>query len=286
MLYLLISSRNRSWKLTLCQYPPYVTKIRFNHSKNRHVFSPPLFPPLLSSHLPWDINLLLGFNQPVNNLLPSSLTHLTFGESFDLPVDLLPATITHLKFGAEFNHPVDNLQPILQSLELPFNFVHPLDNLPNSISTLLAATSHPIKSLPSSLTHLTLQRMGKMSCPLPSTITHLRIATGDTSIDISSLPLIALVVWDGQLEPNYNYGYVHALDSLPASLTSLEVFSPEFRRPLNHLPSSICRLKIRASEPFTYTLSNLPPSIAHLELAYPFPNVEQLLDLSSLPQIT
>jgi hypothetical protein len=51
------------------------------------------------------------FNQRVDALPPSltHLLHLTFGQCFDQPVDALPLSLTHLTFGASFHHAVDKL---------------------------------------------------------------------------------------------------------------------------------------------------------------------------------
>ena len=41
--------------------------------------------------------------------LPQSVTHITFGTYFDLPVDNLPQSVTHIVFRYYFDQPVDNL---------------------------------------------------------------------------------------------------------------------------------------------------------------------------------
>eukprot|EP01112_Ceratiomyxa_fruticulosa_P015379 TRINITY_DN4513_c0_g1_i4.p1 TRINITY_DN4513_c0_g1~~TRINITY_DN4513_c0_g1_i4.p1 ORF type:complete len:166 (-),score=21.10 TRINITY_DN4513_c0_g1_i4:154-651(-) len=47
-----------------------------------------------------------GFNKPLNGLLPSTLTHLTFGYHFNKSVNSLPASLTHLTLGSNFNQPL------------------------------------------------------------------------------------------------------------------------------------------------------------------------------------
>jgi hypothetical protein len=46
-----------------------------------------------------------NFNQPVTHLLPPSLTHLTFGNMFNSAANYLPDKLTHLTFGAMYNLP-------------------------------------------------------------------------------------------------------------------------------------------------------------------------------------
>ena len=48
------------------------------------------------------------FNQPIN-MLPNSITHLTFCDMFNQPVGMLPSSLTHLTFGNDFNQLVDML---------------------------------------------------------------------------------------------------------------------------------------------------------------------------------
>jgi hypothetical protein len=52
--------------------------------------------------------------------LPNTVTHLTFGYLFDLPVNNLPNSITNLTFGNNFNQIVDNLPINIQ--EINFNY--------------------------------------------------------------------------------------------------------------------------------------------------------------------
>jgi len=54
--------------------------------------------------LKW-VNFSDNFNQPINDALPSRLTHLTFGDNFDQPINgALPKHLTHLIFGAYLTH--------------------------------------------------------------------------------------------------------------------------------------------------------------------------------------
>ena len=63
-----------------------------------------------------------SFNKPIN--LPNSLTHLTFGYSFNQLIDL-PNNLTHLTFGYKFNQPI-TLPDSLTYLYLEYSFSKPL----------------------------------------------------------------------------------------------------------------------------------------------------------------
>ena len=53
-------------------------------------------------------------NLPDGHSLP--LTHLAFGNYFNLPVENLPLSLTHLGFGSQFNHPLPDLPSSLTHL--------------------------------------------------------------------------------------------------------------------------------------------------------------------------
>lgn len=69
------------------------------------------------------------FNKPVDNL-PQSIIYLTFSNQFNKPVDNLPQSITHLIFGKYFNQPVDNLPQSITHLTFGEFFNQPVDRLP------------------------------------------------------------------------------------------------------------------------------------------------------------
>lgn len=114
---------------------------RFNQIKAFHFYQPrklsnvdklPLNYPSVT-HLKFDID----FNGTVdNNNLPSSLTHLIFGHSFDKPANNLPPSLTHLTFGHRFNQPVNFLPLSLTHLQFKYYFNHPIDNLSHKITHL------------------------------------------------------------------------------------------------------------------------------------------------------
>lgn len=61
------------------------------------------------------------------------ITHLTFGDSFDQPVDNLPIHLTHLTFGNDFNRSLDKLPKNLTHLTFGNSFNQPINNLPKNI---------------------------------------------------------------------------------------------------------------------------------------------------------
>jgi hypothetical protein len=92
----------------------------------RHISFSPTFDENIDSinSLPHVTSIIFGdnFDQLVDNLpcgffnLPKTLTSLTFGQSFNQPVNNLPETLTSLTFGSWFIQPVDNLPKKVTSL--------------------------------------------------------------------------------------------------------------------------------------------------------------------------
>lgn len=82
-------------------------------------------------HLPFGVShLLLSDKTPPLSSLPSTLTHITFGNEFDQPVDNLPPNLTHLVFKHHFNHPVDHLPHGIVHLTFGRGFNYTVDHLP------------------------------------------------------------------------------------------------------------------------------------------------------------
>jgi len=126
-----------------CVNIPYIKKIHNYYGNGKN--------------LPNTLNILFledKFNEPVQ--LPSSITHLKFGDNFDQPVENLPSSITHLTFGKKFNQSIDNLPTSITHLTFESDFNQPVENLPSSITDLTFGENfnQPI-DLPSSITHLT-----------------------------------------------------------------------------------------------------------------------------------
>jgi hypothetical protein len=124
-----------------------------------------------------DIVLPKDFNASVNNISwPSRLTHLTFGQFFDQPVDHLPASLTHLVLEVGFKQTVDHLPSSLTHLVLGDHFNRPVDRLPASLTHLTFGSwfNQPVDHLPASLTHLTFGAWFNQPVNhLPTSLTHL-----------------------------------------------------------------------------------------------------------------
>ena len=241
----------------------------FNHTINR------ILPPSLTH---------LTFGEQYNSCvryLPDNITHLTFGYWFNLPVDHLPQSITHLTFGENFSQPLTHLPHALQVLKLRQSFHHQLESMPNSIHTLTTYTRASINSLPSSLTRLEHHStINNLNCTLPSSLTHLHLSGGGPSLDLSNLPLKHLEIGGtDDFNPNLNTlpttlqrldlrrAWNGPLDSLPSSLTQLNIASFRFNHPLDHLPPSLTCLSLQeCNNLFAYPLHNLPPAITKLEI--------------------
>ena len=136
------------------------------------------------------IRLSYYFNQYVNNLLPNSLTHLTFGWHFDQDVSKLPNSITHLTFGHHFDQDVSKLPNSLIYLTFDHCFNQETHNLPNSITHLEFGWNfkQDVHNLPNSLTHLTFGfAFNQDVSNLPNSLTHL-IFGHYFNQDVSKLP--------------------------------------------------------------------------------------------------
>lgn len=100
-----------------------------------------------------------GYIEPIPELiapidiLPSSLTYLTFNNAFNQPIAHLPASLTHLKFGHNFNHPIPHFPPHLIHLYFGNKYNHLLTDLP-PLQFLGLGThyEHKLHNLPSSIT--------------------------------------------------------------------------------------------------------------------------------------
>uniref|UniRef100_A0A6C0C8N3 Uncharacterized protein n=1 Tax=viral metagenome TaxID=1070528 RepID=A0A6C0C8N3_9ZZZZ len=123
-------------------------------SKYVHYFATSRFIPSNVTHLTFSDN----FDEPVNDIIPLKVTHLTFGRYFgefnNRPINKLPPAITHLTFGRYFNSPV----------ELHHNITH----------LTFGACFDRLIELTSSITHLTLGLwFDKPDIVFPQSLTHL-----------------------------------------------------------------------------------------------------------------
>lgn len=142
--------------------------------------------------------LFLGhtFNQKINNS-PDSITHLYFGNDcifpslpphlqylmffpqskFNAIIDY-PSFLTHLSFNNRFDSPINNLPPNLTHLTVGDRFNLPLFHLPSSLTHLCLGRSfsQSINSLPSTITHLSLTvNVGDNNTILPKSLQYIII---------------------------------------------------------------------------------------------------------------
>lgn len=120
-----------------------------------------------------------GANVSVANL-PSSLTHLAYGQLrsldrnmdattlpnltfldladsfFNSPIDYFPRAITHLILTNGFNYPLDNLPSSLQLLQLGYRFNRSVNRLPSSLTELILGHNfnRPVDRLPPKLQYV------------------------------------------------------------------------------------------------------------------------------------
>ena len=173
---------------------PYILK--YLNCSNNKIVKLNIFSNIIE--LNYKKNLLTELYYPVNvkpKKYPSNLTHLTFGDDFNQPIDNLPNSLTHLTLGYTFNQPINNLPDSITYLKLGFEFNQPINNLPNTIThlTLGYNFNQLIDNLPSLITHLTLgNEFIQPLNNLPSTITHLTLGSEYYNIyfhnNITNLP--------------------------------------------------------------------------------------------------
>ena len=101
-----------------------------------------------------------NFNQIIDILVDTNITHIIFGNKFNQSVDNLSWIIEYLYFGQEFNQSLDNLPGSLKKLmfSIHSNFNQSLDCLPTCLEYLLLPADYKcqIDNLPNSLKYLEL----------------------------------------------------------------------------------------------------------------------------------
>eukprot|EP01112_Ceratiomyxa_fruticulosa_P019410 TRINITY_DN634_c0_g1_i10.p1 TRINITY_DN634_c0_g1~~TRINITY_DN634_c0_g1_i10.p1 ORF type:complete len:215 (-),score=43.01 TRINITY_DN634_c0_g1_i10:209-853(-) len=75
------------------------------------------------------------FNGPVDNLLHNGITHIQFGNYFDLSINFLPESVTHLTLGVYFNRSISTLPHSLTHLTFGEYYNHAVStsNLPPNL---------------------------------------------------------------------------------------------------------------------------------------------------------
>jgi len=76
-----------------------------------------------------------NFDQPINSCIPDSVTHLTFSVKFNQQINgCISNSVTHLTFGDNFDRPINGCMPdSVTHLTLGYNFDQNIDELPISI---------------------------------------------------------------------------------------------------------------------------------------------------------
>uniref|UniRef100_A0A6C0C9F9 F-box domain-containing protein n=1 Tax=viral metagenome TaxID=1070528 RepID=A0A6C0C9F9_9ZZZZ len=128
--------------------PTSVTHITFGNYFNRliyrdipssvtHVMLGRSFIHFVSGSLPTSVTHLkidpYFVYTSMRYFVPPSVTHLSFGPNFNLPINtLIPSFVTHLAFGEKFNHPIIDIPSSVVEIAISKNhteYIHP-DLLP------------------------------------------------------------------------------------------------------------------------------------------------------------
>lgn len=200
---------------------------------------------------------------------------------------LFPIYLTHLTFFPSFNEPFPHLPDTLQYLHLSLHFNQPLeDDLPESITTLIIASksfNHNINFewLPN-LKRLQIgdkTKLGKFNHNifenLPDGLTSLKIYSKVFNKKFSKLPssLLHLSIHSNVFQHPLN-------DCLPSSLLSLSI-GTKYSQHLNSLPSSLTSLEIIGHQ-YEHSLSTLPTSLKYLSASGVHTTKHDLTNLTSL----
>lgn len=224
-----------------------------------------------------------GFNYSLDSILPSSLTHLSLSNCFNHHLEHLPLTLTHLAFlpfSPEF--PDSNLEGITV-------YNHPLDHLPSSLTHLTTSDgfNHSIDHLPPSLMLLKLGiSFNRPVDYLPCTLQSLELYSNFNQ-PVEYLPDSLTT-----LSLDINGFFIHSLDHLPSKLTYLKVRAAS---PVDNLPGQLRELHLTLQNDMLFSVDNLPPSLEKLTICNSFAidhlpsslkilSVSQPFSLDHLPQ--
>lgn len=187
-----------------------------------------------------------NFNDSIDNL-PPNVTHLSFADKFNKPVDNLKYLkhLTHITFGYKFNQPVDNLPESLIDVTFGAKFNKPVDKLPKNLKHLTfdrgGAFTRTVDKLPD-LTHLTFGfNFNRSVDKLPKTLIYLKFGDKFNKHVYKSLPQLTNLT-----HLIFGFNFNKPIDHLKhlKNLTHL-TFGHDFNQPLIHLPKSLRHLIIR-----------------------------------------
>lgn len=210
--------------------------------------------------------LIILFNEPVNDYVPSTVIHLEFHESFNQPIDgCIPLSVTHLSFFGNFNQPINEcISSSVTHLSFYGIFNQPINRcIPSSVIFMELGNScdQSISNIPSSVTHLRLHGKGRY---IPTSVTHLHLYKKPIQIP-TSIQYLSI---------RKNYPDV----IFPSSITNLtlnyQFFSGGSKIPLSvtHLQFGINRTGKMRSDIFTYKFAKklIPSSVKYLTFGNTF----------------
>lgn len=151
----------------------YICWCESNKNNNTYIPYDKIQLKLLSNLSPETkyIKLNENYNQTIDMLVDTNITHIIFGNRFNQKIDNLSWIIEYLYFGLEFNQPLDNLPGSVKKLMFSTNsnFNQLLDCLPSCLEYLLLPTkyNHPIDNLPNLLKYL------ELYCEYPNPLNNL-----------------------------------------------------------------------------------------------------------------
>lgn len=223
-------------------------------------------------HTPKKLIYFPGKDEDCANTLsqfPASATHLTISPPFDFcnAITCISSTITHLTFGGSFNQSIDNLPDSIIHLHLGTNFNYPVDHLPPHIHTLVIASvdfNQSLDNLPIHMKKLYLHFQNPNELLLYDHLPNLEVLSIPVhSQHLDHLPstLKELVI----IDIKWN-AYPYRLDHLPFFLTKL-VLGAYFNLPIDHLPTSLRYLRIWGK--FNTPIDHLPHNLQKLHIAQP-----------------
>lgn len=165
--------------------PSSVTHLLIGYMKNDSV-------PSFITHLKIEGFEWRDYFVPKPGCIPTSVTHLVFGNHFNKKIDgLIPSSVTHLTFGKHFRKSTNNKIPSSVTHLILMDLFFCGRKIPNSVTHLTLANKRGSSYIPPSVTHLVVHK--KYSGNIPTTVkfvSHKRLPMYDSSLrefEISNL---------------------------------------------------------------------------------------------------